>query len=309
MPKLIITRGIPGCGKTTRAHAWVAEDPENRARINRDDLRAMGHQSKHVQKGVGPGTERAIVIAQHAAIGALLRAGVDVICDDMNLRQRTARELYAAAQLAGAEFEVWDLTYEPLQVCLDRNARREGVARLDDDVIVDLHRRYVAPLNGKPLPGPQDEAAPPDEVVPYVAAAGTPTAVMVDVDGTVALHGTRSPYDETQVHLDRPNRAAIEAVRAMHIAGHTIVYCSGRTSGCRDATEKWLADHVGVPHAGLFMRTAGDMRKDYVVKREMFDLDIRDQYDVLFVLDDRQQVVDGWRAIGLNVFQVAPGQF
>jgi predicted kinase len=33
MPKLVITRGLPGSGKTTHAVAWVAEDPAHRARI------------------------------------------------------------------------------------------------------------------------------------------------------------------------------------------------------------------------------------------------------------------------------------
>lgn len=31
--------------------------------------------------------------------------------------------------------------------------------------------------------------------------------------------------------------------------------------------------------------------------------------DTGYVLDDRRQVVDAWRAIGLTVFQVAPGNF
>lgn len=54
---------------------------------------------------------------------------------------------------------------------------------------------------------------------------------------------------------------------------------------------------------------AGDMRKDSIVKRELFDAHIRDVYDVHYVLDDRQQVVDMWRGLGLAVFQVAPGDF
>ena len=33
------------------------------------------------------------------------------------------------------------------------------------------------------------------------------------------------------------------------------------------------------------------------------------KYNVHFVLDDRQQVVDMWRSLGLTVFQVAEGDF
>lgn len=39
--KLILTRGIPGSGKSTWAKAWVAEDPEYRIRLNWDDMRNM----------------------------------------------------------------------------------------------------------------------------------------------------------------------------------------------------------------------------------------------------------------------------
>ena len=39
--KLILTRGIPGSGKSTWAKAWVDEDPEHRIRLNWDDMRNM----------------------------------------------------------------------------------------------------------------------------------------------------------------------------------------------------------------------------------------------------------------------------
>lgn len=57
------------------------------------------------------------------------------------------------------------------------------------------------------------------------------------------------------------------------------------------------------------MRPAGDSRKDAIVKREIFDQEIRDRWRVIGVFDDRQQVVRMWRALGLTVFQVAEGDF
>jgi hypothetical protein len=57
------------------------------------------------------------------------------------------------------------------------------------------------------------------------------------------------------------------------------------------------------------MRPAGDMRKDAIVKRELFDRHVRDRYDVTCILDDRSQVVDMWRSLGLTCLQVAPGEF
>jgi hypothetical protein len=59
----------------------------------------------------------------------------------------------------------------------------------------------------------------------------------------------------------------------------------------------------------LYMRPEGDMRKDAIVKLEIFDNEIRDNYDVQFALDDRNQVVEAYRSIGLTVLQVADGEF
>jgi len=203
---------------------------------------------------------------------------------------------------------VWDLTDVPFEECVRRNALREGRARVPDEALKDMHERFVKG-KGYPLPLPEETEAVPGEVVPYEPPTGAPAAILVDLDGTVALMCGRSPYDETRVAEDRPNPAVITAVRAMHAAGHAVMFCSGRTDACRAATEKWLAEHVAVPYAALHMRAAGDMRKDAIVKAEIFDREIRHRWDVTAVFDDRQQVVRMWRSLGLTVFAVAEGDF
>jgi hypothetical protein len=57
------------------------------------------------------------------------------------------------------------------------------------------------------------------------------------------------------------------------------------------------------------MRKYGDFRQDSIVKQEIYEQLIAPDYDILCVLDDRQQVVDMWREIGLTCLQVAPGDF
>ena len=41
MPKIILTRGIQGSGKSTWAKKWAEEDSEHRIRWNNDDFRRM----------------------------------------------------------------------------------------------------------------------------------------------------------------------------------------------------------------------------------------------------------------------------
>lgn len=57
------------------------------------------------------------------------------------------------------------------------------------------------------------------------------------------------------------------------------------------------------------MRPEGDSRKDSVVKEEMYNEHIKYKYNVKAIYDDRQQVVDMWRDLGLTVFQVDKGDF
>lgn len=122
--ELHITRGLPGCGKTYLAREWVAADPGNRARVNRDDAAAM----MHARRGHAPATEHQITIATHAAIAALLADGTSVICDDTNLIDDHVEELALIAKRAGATVTVIDLRHTPLALCLDRNASRRAWA-------------------------------------------------------------------------------------------------------------------------------------------------------------------------------------
>lgn len=133
--------------------------------------------------------------------------------------------------------------------------------------------------------------------------------IIVDLDGTLAIHQDRRPFDWELVHTDLPNGPVVSVVRAMAAAGYAIVYCSGRDSVCREATQKWIEIHVGV-QGPLYMRARGDNRKDSIVKRELYETHIEPAYRIAFVLDDRNQVVELWRnELGLTCFQVAPGDF
>jgi predicted kinase len=304
MPVLTITRGLPASGKTTWAKQRLATDALRAARINRDDMRRVMHGGL-----VGANwAERQVGIAQRAAVEALLRAGVDVFCDDTNLRARVVREFATLAASCGAEFVVRDFTDVPLEVCLERDALRPADERVGEDVIRGMWQRFLA---GRALPLPLPPAAETPSVEPgsYRPGAGLPEAIIVDIDGTVALMNGRDPYDMTRVAEDRPNPAVITAVRAMHATGHHIVFCSGRTEEARVATERWLAQHVAVPYQALLMRPNGDSRKDSIVKAEIFERDIRPRWSVTGVFDDRAQVVRMWRSLGLTVFQVAEGNF
>jgi hypothetical protein len=247
-----------------------------------------------------------VSLAQRAQIEALLRAGINVICDDTNLRMRYVRELAELGRLAGAEIVVRDFTDVSVEECVARDANRSGDERVGEEAIRGMWQRYLA---GRKLPLPLPEFDDLPEPAHYLPPEGVPEAFLVDIDGTVAVMAGRSPYDESRVSEDTPNEPVIRVVRALHAAGYRIVFCSGRTDACREDTAAWLAAHVGVPYEALHMRVAGDQRKDSIVKAEIFEKHIRHAFRVVGVLDDRMQVVRMWRALGLTVLQVAEGDF
>ncbi|SDY67217.1 Predicted kinase [Micromonospora pattaloongensis] len=298
MARLILTRGLPASGKTTFARKLQPSV----VRVNRDDLRRMLHGTRLFTQWA----EGQVTAAQRAQVEALLRAKADVCVDDTNLRSRTVREWAELAARFGATVEVHDFTDIPLEECIRRDAERSEEDRVGEDAIRRMHQRYLA---GKKLPllVPTVETGGPATV--YAPPAEAPEVVLVDIDGTVALMRNRSPYDMTRVGEDAPNHAVIAAVRAMHGAGYGVVFCSGRDDTARAATQRWLAEHVGVPYLELHMRAAGDSRKDSIVKKEIFEREVRDRYHVIGVFDDRMQVVRMWRELGLTVFQVAEGDF
>ncbi|MEV6843241.1 AAA family ATPase [Actinoplanes sp. NPDC051411] len=299
MTRLLITRGLPASGKTTFARKLQPRV----LRVNRDDLRLMLHGRRLFTETA----EGQVTHIQRMAVEALLAQRADVIVDDTNLRGSTVREWAVLAARFGATFEVHDLTEVPLEECLRRDAARPSDVRVGERNIRRMHDRYLAGRN-LPLPVPYIDPADPG-IIGYHPDPELPPAVLVDIDGTVALMGDRSPYAWQQVGFDAPNPAVIEAVRAMHAAGNAIVFCTGRDDEARAETEAWLDLFVGVPYEGLFMRPPGDNRKDAIVKRELFEAEIRERWRIVGVFDDRRQVVRMWRELGLTVFQVAEGDF
>lgn len=148
--RLILTRGLPGCGKTTLVRAWVAAYPARRMRLNRDDFRLMTYgPGWHQRDGVErEHAEECVTLAQQAAAVALLNNGWDVAFDDTNLNP----DALLRNTLIWHTVEIWDMTDVPPSVCLANDKRRVGTdAFVGGDVIGSMWRRYI---DGRPRPLP-----------------------------------------------------------------------------------------------------------------------------------------------------------
>jgi hypothetical protein len=134
-----------------------------------------------------------------------------------------------------------------------------------------------------------------------------PSAIIVDLDGTLALLTRRSPFQYLKCHLDVVNDPVKKVVVAYRSCYGQVLIISGRDAIAREMTIDWLRRHE-IPFDGLFMRRHGDRRKDVVVKREIYEREIVGRYRVDFVLDDCDQVVAMWRdELRITCFHVARG--
>ena len=149
MAKLIICQGLPASGKTTWAKAWVNEDPEHRVRFNRDDVRNM------LGKYWVPSREDLINSIYDSFMNEAMLAGYDIVIDNMNLNDRTVKEIQRYVE----EFNEWiklsllnihyDIEFKkfldvPLETLLERDSKREHP--IGEKVIRDLYTKYRCKL-------------------------------------------------------------------------------------------------------------------------------------------------------------------
>lgn len=279
--KVLLLRGLPASGKSTYSKELVAKD-HNWVRVNKDDLRAMMNGGVFSRK-----LEEQIVITERELVENALKIGKNVVVDDTNFNLAHERYFSQLARYYKAEFEV-KFFDTPLEECIKRdNKRPNGVG---EAVIYKMYNQYLKPQQAV-----------------YEHNKNLRTAIICDIDGTLAHMTDRSPYDWSRVYQDEVDpiiRKLLDTIKYKYF----IILTSGRDEICREETNKWLSEN-DVPYGMLLMRPEGDIRKDSIVKREIFENYIRDYYNIQFVLDDRNQVVEMWRSLGLKCLQVAEGDF
>lgn len=297
---LFIPRGPQASGKSTFSIEWVSKKPLERARVNRDNIRMSNFNSYTLP----PHLENIVTKLELQQIETLLKAGLSVIVDNMNLKAKYVKPYLLLAEKYGVTVLHKDFSIE-LKEALLRNAARDRV--VPEHVLRNTYASFVR--KGAFPPFPTLDGYEAGKGI-YVADTTKPTAIILDVDGTaMKMSPERGPFDWAKVIMDEPNAPVVEAVKALNSAGHKIIVMSGRDEVCKEDTIDSLHE-AGIEFHDIFMRAEGDMRKDSIVKDELFDAHIRDNYNVIFALDDRDAVVDHYRKkLGLTVFQVDYGNF
>lgn len=313
MKKVLILTGLSGSGKSTFARQFCNDHP-NWLRVNRDDLRrSLLSVSLHEFWKTWPENERNRVEnlvneLQKTAILDGLARGWHILIDNTNLKQSYLNEF---RKLLTAHFATVEIRYQLLDVPVDECIRRdqnrpdsvgEAVIRKQAGQLAILKKNFKF----------KTETLTQSAGFQRLQDEHLPRCVLVDIDGTVADKGDRSPFDWHRVGLDVPKWPIIRLVQAMRASGYAIVFFSGRDGVCRPETITWLNGYFGWQPSDyeLYMRSPNDNRKDALIKHELFEQHILGRYYVELVIDDRQQVVDMWRrTLGLTCVQVDYGDF
>ena len=292
MKKVILLRGLPASGKSTLARQLLDENKGMYKRLNKDELRAMLDNSEHSTHN-----EKFVERVRDMMLIEALRDGKHVIIDDTNLSDRPVERIRQVVQKyckdTGEQVQV---EIREMSTTLEESLARDEVRekKVGRDVIMRMYKTHVLGDERGPHYQPQDTTLPP--------------AVLCDLDGTLAIL-RRSPYDAMACERDDLNEPIAQIIKNYHSLGVKIILMSGREEKSRIPTTNWLKYNT-IPYDALYMRTTGDMRKDAVIKKELYEAHVKGHYFVQFVLDDRNQVVDFWRLdLGLPCLQVNYGDF
>ena len=151
-------------------------------------------------------------------------------------------------------------------------------------------------------------------------------AVLCDIDGTMALMDfkKRSPFEYEKAFDDRLNKPVCRIVKSI-VSDYNckLIFFSAREDrtfspgslhkSTYHLTYHWITQNFGTSEEwgwDRHLREEGNHNKDCYVKYDMYREHIEGKYNVKYVFDDRNQVVDMWRnGLGLTCLQVADGNF
>lgn len=297
IPECLILSGLPACGKSSRAAAWLAEDPTHRRRVNYDQLRIDDGRpwSRSMEQDIK-------AQARTLAIDAFT-AGHSVVIDNTNLTQHIRASWTDLARHCGATV-VYEEIDTPVQECVRRDKLRVGAgwnesSRVGRAIIerMALLHGYIDWADMRPKRSEKD-------------------IIICDIDGTIAdcthrLHhikngGHNWKAFHQEVGGDTPITPVIDLIHSL-CADYHIILVSGRSPdhGCAEATEDWLDLHIGGCYAHLFMRPNLNSEPDDKVKQDILELLPKER--IAFVLDDRPRVIRMWRKNCLKVLDCGEG--
>jgi hypothetical protein len=135
--------------------------------------------------------------------------------------------------------------------------------------------------------------------------------IVVDLDGTLAnidhrvhlVKRDKPEWDQfyAACHKDSVNQWCAEIMSAFHSQNFKVLIVSARRDTEKAKTLKWLDSNMVRYSQLIMLRKGDDNTPDTQLKKKW--LNSYGKGDILFIVDDRQKVVDMWRAEGMTCLQ------
>lgn len=311
---ILVLSGLPASGKSTEAMKWFEEDPDNRFRLNYDNLRLLmfGADWKWNRADEDRMQEEGFRLAVDA-----IGKGQSVCIDNTNLTYKDRAKWVTLANASGVPVEIFEMP-TPVETCVLRDHAR-GRTRVGRAVI-----ERMALFNGQ-IDLTDKELYPRDFIV-------------VDMDGTLSDSEWRAdhirrmcrgcqeiwrPNDEQCWNCagreatpkdwdtffrmcgdDSPIYPVVELVKTLSSTYDVLVVTGRPIDKAGKPTEDWLRAY-DIPCRHLFMpqfKTHDTEAKEQII--ELLPLD-----RIAYSIDDRDRSVALWRKHNICTLQVAPGAF
>ena len=303
--KIIVMIGISGSGKSTIARELYSNDfGHDCVIVNRDKIRELiyGYTENTISEYYKLPSlflkEKEVTKYQDLIISQALSDNKTVIIDNTHLKLKYINDIKKKYEHCFIEFKLVECD---LETAINRDLKR--VRQVGGDIIKSQNsdlKQLKRIFDFKTHYGLQTNIIVQDETLPK--------AFVFDIDGTLALMNGRGPFDWKRVEEDLVNEPIAHILRLIwkHKLGKVIL-CSGRDEICRSETRHWMYKNLINAHE-LHMRKEGDMRKDSIIKEEIWS-ELVKQYHIVTMFDDRNQVVNHARKLGFTICQVAEGNF
>lgn len=287
--KIIVLVGPPASGKSTYARE-LAKAGTPYVIVNRDSIRE-GRGEYWV-----PDQEDYISDMEEYAVRSAIKRGLIPIIDATNLNPKTIEKWENLAKELNCEIE-YKKFYIPFKEALERDSKRER--SVGKKVLIKFYTKYFYDEFVK-------EVGYDDRII-NKGNHKTP-CVILDLDGTSALHRNRLPYDWNKLDSDEFDPRMLQIIYKLHLAAIKIIFLTGRPNSVREETEKWIKKYIWSDF-NLIMRPTDDNRSGDIVKKELWEKYIEPNYNTLCVFEDSNKCVNMWRDLGLLTCQVANGDY
>ena len=218
--KIIVLQGPPASGKSTWARE-TAKAGTPYVIVNRDAIR-LARGDYWI-----PEQENYISDMEEYGVRSAINRNLIPIIDATNLNPKTIKKWEDLAKELNCELE-YKKFYIPFKEALERDSNRE--LSVGKKVLKNFYTKYFYEEFVKEV-GYDDR---------FILDQNNylPNCVIIDLDGTVALHQGRLPYDWDKISSDKCDTRMKKLIEQFNYQSIKIIFLTGRPESAREETKK-----------------------------------------------------------------------